>query len=402
MSIFLFRRAGFVACSALLVALLLSGCNPAPPSSETGSGARKVVTFYGGEITEGEVVEGVERANAAQAAQMGGPAPEVEPGSPEFEAAKAQVVPQLLTVDLARAYARENDIRVPEEDVQAELDAAREQVEQQAAQQAEAAGQEPPNTEEAFQQALEQFGFTEESFREEVRTGLLVQRVQEEAVGDAGPTEEEVRNYYDENREAQFTNPETRCIRHILFASGGAPGGETTGSSAEREAATEEARAEAEGVKRQIEEGGDFAELARENSDDPGSGEQGGDLGCNPSGGFVPEFDEAAFGAEEGELLGPIETEFGFHLIEVTEIRPPGETPYEEVRPQIEEQLSGEQQATEFDAWIQDQLEERNVKYLPGYDPAEAAPPEAPGAEAPPEGGEEAPAEEAPPEGAGQ
>lgn len=398
MSIFLFRRAVFVACSALLVALLLSGCNPAPPSSETGSGARKVVTFEGGEITEGEVVEGVERANAAQAAQMGGPAPEVEPGSPEFEAAKSQVVPQLLTVDLARAYARENDIRVPEEDVQAELDAAREQVGQQAAQQAEAAGQEPPNPEEAFQQALEQFGFTEESFREEVRTGLLVQRVQEEAVGDAGPTEEEVRNYYDENREAQFTNPETRCIRHILFASGGAPG-ETTGSSAEQEAATEEARAEAEDVKRQIEDGGDFAELARENSDDPGSGEQGGDLGCNPSGGFVPEFDEAAFGAEEGELLGPIETEFGFHLIEVTEIRPPGETPYEEVRPQIEEQLSGEQQATEFDAWIQDQLEERNVKYLPGYDPAEAAPPEAPGAEAPPEGGEEAPAEESPPEG---
>ena len=402
MSIFLFRRAVFVACSALLIALLLSGCNPAPPSSETSSGARKVVTFEGGEITEGEVVEGVERANAAQAAQMGGTAPEVEPGSPEFEAAKAQVVPQLLTVDLARAYARENDIRVPEEDVQAELDAAREQVGQQAAQQAEAAGQEPPNPEEAFQQALEQFGFTEESFREEVRTGLLVQRVQEEAVGDAGPTEEEVRNYYDENREAQFTNPETRCIRHILFASGGGAPGETTGSSAEQEAATEEARSEAEDVKRQIEDGGDFAELARENSDDPGSGEQGGDLGCNPSGGFVPEFDEAAFGAEEGELVGPVETEFGFHLIEVTEIRPPGETPYEEVRPQIEEQLSGEQQATEFDAWIQDQLEERNVKYLPGYDPAEAAPPEAPGAEAPPEGGGEAPAEEAPPEGEGQ
>jgi peptidyl-prolyl cis-trans isomerase C len=393
LSIFLFRRSVFVACSALLVALLLSGCNPAPPSSEVESGAREVVTFEGGEITEGEVVEGVERANAAQAAQMGGPAPEVEPGSPEFEAAKAQVVPQLLTVDLARAYARENDIRVPEGDVEAEVDAATEQVGQQAAQQAEAAGQEPPNPEEAFQQALEQFGFTEESFREEVRTSLLVQRVQEEAVGDAGPTEEEVRNYYDENREAQFTNPETRCIRHILFASGGGAPGETTGSSAEQEAATEEARSEAEDVKRQIEEGGDFAELARENSDDPGSGEQGGDLGCNPSGGFVPEFDEAAFAAEEGELLGPIETEFGFHLIEVTEIRPPGETPFEEARPQIEEQLSGEQQATEFDAWIQDQLEERNVKYLPGYDPAEAAPPEAPGAEAPPEGGEEAPAE---------
>ena len=348
MSSFLFRRAVFVACSAFVAAILLSGCSPASPTSEVESGAREVVTFEGGEITEGEVVEGVERANAAQAAQMGGPAPEVEPGSPEFEAAKAQVVPQLLTVDLARAYARENDIRDPEEeDVQAEVDSAREQVAQQATQQAEAAGKEPPNPEEAFQQALEQFGFTEESFREEVRTGLLVQKVQEEAVGDVGPTQEEVRNYYDDNREAQFTNPETRCIRHILFATGGAPGEETTAPSAEQEAATEEARKKAEDVKRQLEDGGDFAKLARENSDDPGSAPKGGDLGCNPSGGFAPEFDKAAFGAEEGELLGPVETEFGFHLIEVTEIRPPGETPFEEVRPQIEEQLSGEQQATE-------------------------------------------------------
>ena len=393
MSIFLFRRAVFVACSAFVAAVLLSGCSPASPSSEVESGSREVVTFEGGGITEGEVVEGVEQANAAQAAQTGGPAPEVEPGSPEFDAAKAQVVPQLLTTELARAYAQENDIRVPEEDVQAEVDAAREQVAQQSVQQAEAAGQEPPNPEEAFQQALEQFGFTEESFQALVSEQLVVQRVQEEAVGGAGPTEEEVRAYYDENLEAQFTNPETRCIRHILFASGGAPGEETTGSSAEQEAATEEARGEAEDVRRQIEEGGDFAELARENSDDPGSGEQGGDLGCNPSGGFVPEFDEAAFGAEEGELLGPIETEFGFHLIEVTEIRAPGETPFEEARPQIEEQLSGEQQATEFQTWIQDQLEERNVKYMPGYDPAEAAPPAVPGAEPPPEGGAEPPPE---------
>lgn len=379
MANFPYRGAVLLACSTVLVALLIAGCGPAPPSSEVDSGAKEVVTFRGGEITQGEVVEGVEKANAAQAAQMGGPAPEIEPGSPEFDAAKAQIVPQLLTVELARAYARENDLRVSEEEVQREVDTAREQVTQQA----EAAGQ---PTENAFEDALEQFGYTEESFREEVRTGLLVQKVQEEVVGDAGPSEEEVRNYYDENKELEFTTPESRCIRHILFAAGGAtPGGETTASSADAEAEKAEAEQKANDVKRQIEEGGDFAELARENSDDPGSAENGGDLGCNPSGGFVPEFDEAAFSAETGELVGPIETEFGYHLIEVTEIQPPSETPFEEARGQIEEQLSGEQQATEFDAWIQDQLKKRDVKYLPGYDPNEAAPPEAP-VEAPPEG----------------
>ena len=370
---------------ALLAGLLLAGCNPAPPTSEVGSGARKVVTFRGGEVTEGEVVEGVERLSAQSAASTGQPAPEVQPGSPEFEAAKTQVVPALLAYDVARAYARENGIRVPEQEVQAEVDAAKEQV----AQQAEASGQNL-GPDEAFRQALEQFGFTEESFREEVRTGLLVQKVQEEVVGDAGPSEEEVRRYYDENKELEFTTPETRCIRHILFAGGAAPGEETTESSEEAEASKEEARQNAEDVKRQLEDGGDFAELARESSDDPGSAEQGGDLGCNPSGGFVPEFDEAAFSAEEGELVGPVETEFGYHLIEVTEIREPGETPFEEARPQIEEQLSTQQQEVEFQAWIQDQLEKRDVKYLPGYDPnaPPETPPEAPSGEAPPPEGE--------------
>lgn len=365
----------------VLVSIFLAGCSAAAPTSEVDSGAKKVVAFEGGEVTEGEVKEGVERLYAGQAAASGQSAPEVKPGSPQFEAAKAQVVPQLIAFNLAKAYARENDIEVSEEEIQEEIDRIKEQVAQQAAQ----AGQDG-DPEEVFQEALEQFGYTETSFREEVRTSLLVQKVQEEAVGDAGPTEEEIQDFYEENKDTRFTMPERRCIRHILF--------------------TEDQEEEAEEVKSQLEEGGDFEELARENSQDPGSRENGGDLGCQPQGGFVPEFDEAAFGAEEGEIVGPVETEFGFHILEVTEIQEEEEVPLEEATPEIEEQLSQQRQATEFDAWIQDQLEKRNVKYLPGYDPNEARqppgiPPEGgtPEGEAPPEEG--AP-EEAAPEGGGE
>ncbi len=211
-----------------------------------------------------------------------------------------------------------------------------------------------------------------------------MQKVQEEAVGDVEPTEEEVQDFYDENRATQFTLPERRCLRHILFAPD------------EEERAGE--------VKEELEAGGDFAELAEENSQDPGSRERGGDLGCQAEGAFVPEFDEAAFEAEEGEILGPVETDFGFHVIEVTDIQPEEETPLEEAAPEIEEQLSQQRQATELDAWIQDQLEERNVKYLPGYNPNEARPPGIPPGASPedtPEGAapEGAPPEEAAPEG---
>jgi parvulin-like peptidyl-prolyl isomerase len=364
----------FVWGVVVLALFFVVGCQAAAPSSEVESGAKKVVTFEGGQVTEGEVREEVKRLFTAQAAGSGKSVPEVRPSSPQFEAAKTQVVPQLIAFNLVRAYARENGIEVSGEEIQEEIDRTKEQVGEQAA----SAGQDL-TPDEAFQEALDQFGFTEDEFREEVRTGLLLQKVREEVSGDAGPTPEEVEEFYEENREIRFTRPEQRCIRHILF--------------------TEDQEEEAEEVKEELEEGGDFEELAREYSQDPGSAEQGGDLGCHPEGGFVPEFDEAAFEAEENEIVGPIETNFGFHILEVTEIQEEEEVPFEEASPEIEEQLSQQQQATEFDAWIQSQLEERNAKYLPGYDPNEARqlPGLPPGAGAP-KGGEP-PVDEVPPEG---
>ena len=379
--IYLFLRRTFLGASvALLAIFVLSGCGAAPSGEEVGSGAKKVVTYEGGEVTEGEVVEGVERLSAQSAAQTGQSAPEVTPNSPEFDAAKAQVVPQLLTVDLAKSYAEENNITVSDEEVQAEVDTTKQGVAEQAQQQGQ-----PGDPEQLFQEALKQFGFTEQSFREEVRTGLTVQKVQDEVAGGEGPTEEEVRAFYDENKETSFTNPEQRCIRHILF--------------------NKDQEDLANDVKGELEDGGDFAALAEEHSQDPSNKDQGGDLGCVPKGQFVPEFDDAAFGAEEGDLVGPVETEFGFHLIEVTDIRPESEVPFEEAAPQIEESLKGEQQGAEFQTWVQDELKERNVKYLPGYDPnapVEAPPGVAPEGAAPPEEAapqEAAPEEEPAPEG---
>lgn len=354
MSNFFSVRAVFVGSFAVLVSFLLAGCAPAPPASQVESGARKVIIFDGGEITEGEVQDEIQRLNAASTAMAGeSPKEDIKPGSPQFEAAKRQVLPRLLASSLAKAYARENGIEVSEEEVQDEIDQTKEEL----AQRAEAAGQ-GGDPEELFRDALGKFGFTETSFRQEVRTSLLVRKVQEAAVGGAQPTEEEVRDFYEKNKATQFTMPERRCIRHILF------------SPDEEEKANE--------VKNELQDGGDFAKLAEENSQDPGSKEKGGDLGCRPKGGFAPEFDEAAFGAKEGEIVGPVKTEFGYHLIEVTKIQPEEEMPLEEATPEIEERLSQQRQATEFEAWIRDQLEERNVKYLPGYNPTQPTPSDIP------------------------
>jgi peptidyl-prolyl cis-trans isomerase C len=318
----------------LLVAVV--GCSPAEPVANVESPSKKVAIFEGGEVTLGEVQE------FARLSGMG----ELSPESPQYEAIIAQIMPQLVEIEIAKAYAQEQGITVSEQEVNEEMEVLKDQVAQQA--QAQAQGQDV-DRDAAFEGALQQAGLTEEQLRQQIREQLPVQAVQERVAGTAGPSQEEVERFYEENKAAQFTTPQTRCARHILF--------------------NKDQREQAEEVKGQLEDGGDFAQLAKEFSQDPGSAEQGGDLGCLGRGETVPDFEDAVFGAEQGEILGPVETEFGYHVIEVTDIREEATQPLSEVETQIRDQLTTEAQAEEFTAWLQRQKEQRNVKYLPGYKP---------------------------------
>lgn len=344
----------------LFVALILaafatiSGCQAAGKSENVESGAQKVATYDGGEITKGELNEQLELF----AQQSGGG--EITPDSPQYDAALAQIMPQLVGLEMAQTYAKENGITVSEKEVDKELDTIKEQVAQQARSQGQNLGKE-----EAFKQALKQANLTEQQLRDDIRKNLPVQKVQQEVVGDAKPSEKEIQTYYDQNKEAQFSNPERRCARHILF--------------------NKDQKKKAEEVKAQLDDGADFAKLARDLSQDPGSAEKGGDLGCVGTGETVPNFEKALFDAEEGETVGPVKTQFGYHIIRLNEIQKANVTPLKEVSGDIETQLSQEKQATEFEKWIEDQKKQRDLKYLPGYKPKET-PPVAPGVS--PEGGQ--------------
>ncbi len=332
-------RKALKTASLLAVLILLAACEAASPEANLPSGAQKVAVFEGGEVTQGQVQEQLDLLG--QQSGLG----EITPDSPQYQSAIAQIMPRLVTQEIAQAYAREHGITVTEREVDREI----ERIKDQLVQQARAQGQQDLGREEAFRQALEQAGITEAQLREQIREQLPVQKVQERVAGDVRPTEEEVRNYYEENKETQFTNPAQRCVRHILF--------------------NPDQKEKAEEVKRRLEEGADFAELAREFSQDPGSRENGGDLGCIGRGETVPNFEEAAFGAEEGEVVGPVKTQFGYHLIKVYDVREESTDPLSEVEDRIREQLSATQQAEEFQRWVERQAERRDIRYLPGYNP---------------------------------
>ena len=137
----------------------------------------------------------------------------------------------------------------------------------------------------------------------------------------APPTEKQLREYFEATAD-QYSAPEERQARHILIQV--EEGSNETVVNAAREKATK--------LLSKIKAGESFEKLAKENSDDPGSSDMGGDLGFFGRGIMEPDFEEAAFALDKGEVSEPVLTSFGYHLIKVEQIRKPETKKFEEVR----------------------------------------------------------------------
>jgi peptidyl-prolyl cis-trans isomerase D len=145
-------------------------------------------------------------------------------------------------------------------------------------------------------------------------------------------SEAEVEKYYTENAK-EFESPRQIRASHVLVS---VP--QTGGSEAE-----DKARAKAADVIRRAKAGEDFAKLAAEVSEDPGSKTKGGDLGWITKGEMVPDFEAAAFALGKGELTAePVRTPFGFHAIKVLDVRPGGQKTLKDVAPGIRDRLAAE------------------------------------------------------------
>ncbi len=139
------------------------------------------------------------------------------------------------------------------------------------------------------------------------------------------PAGKEIADFYKRNLKTLFSYPQRVRARHILVAA--APD-----ASAK---ARQDAKARAEKILDQLKHGADFAKLAAQDSDDPGTRDRGGDLGFFERGQMIKPFEDAAFSLKPGQLSPVIETRFGYHIIQVEEVKPAHTDTLEQARPRI-------------------------------------------------------------------
>lgn len=176
-------------------------------------------------------------------------------------------------------------------------------------------------------------------------------------------SDEDLKKAYDSNQK----DYEQVQARHILIAFKGSPAAQP----GKKELTEEEAKAKAEDLRKQIASGADFAELAKKESDDTGSGTRGGDLGEFGHNQMVPEFEQAAFAAKVGEVTPVIRTQYGYHIIKVEKH---DTTPFAQVKATLER--------SEAKKRLQDQLDAMKADAKPVYNEAYFTPPPPPPAPA--------------------
>lgn len=196
--------------------------------------------------------------------------------------------------------------------------------------------QESYGGEDAFAAALEQNKVSIDRIREDIQTYLLAEKMIKPSIK---VTEEEMKTYFEENKES-FDQKEQVKASHILV----------------------EDEATAKKVKKELESGKDFAELAKEYSTDASNAAKGGDLGYFGKGEMAKEFEEAAFGMKVGEVSAPVKTDFGYHIIKVADKKAAKTAVFEEHKEEIKESLFDQKIQTEYPNWLEKKKADYKIK----------------------------------------
>ena len=249
-----------------------------------------------------------------------------------------RVLDQIVGYKLLQQEAKARNVAVPD----AELDARLGEIKKQFP------------SEDVFMQTLIERKMTLEQVRTDAREDMAIGKlIEAEIAARVAVKAEQVQEFYDKNPD-QFKQPERVKASHILIS---------VPQNADAAAKTQ-ARAKAEQVLKDVKAGKDFAALAKEHSQDPGSAVNGGDLGFFQQGQMVGPFNDVAFSLAPGATSDLVETQFGFHIIRVAEKQTARPIPLDEVRPQVEQYLQNRNREEQTEAFVKSLRSKGKVEIL--------------------------------------
>jgi peptidyl-prolyl cis-trans isomerase C len=320
----------------LLVSLVLWGC-----------GGNNVVASVNGEkITTQELDQNVEAMKAGLEQQ--GLIFEGDQGKEFEQMLRRDVLNQMIDQKLILQEAEKRGLLPTDKEVAGEIEQLKKQL----------------GSEGEFKKFLAANGVNEPKLNDLVKQQLALNKLQEQiASGVSRPSGEEIKNYYEQNKD-QFSTPEQRQVRHILIGVGDYSNGKNRTEM--------EAKVLALQVAEKLRSGADFAELAKQYSDDPGSKDNGGEYPPFSRGsGFVKEFEDAAFNLKEGEFTAePVKTAFGYHIIRLDKVIPAKVQSLAEVKDDIAERIRQEAVSKKMDDFMQELRDKAKIVNNLGKDPS--------------------------------
>lgn len=292
------------------------------------------VTVNGKDIMEADV-------DAKINAYMDRMASQIPPGMSEQykKQMRPQVVESMVMEQLLDEQIKKAGINVTDSDVNDKLN--------------EIIAAQPGMTMESFKERVAAQGQSFEQVKEQIKKTMSYEKL----IGNVEVNDAEAKAFYDENKE-DFNKPEQVKASHILVKV-------DASATPEQKVA---AKTKIEGLLKQVKAGGDFAALAKANSDCP-SKERGGDLGFFDRSTMVKEFADAAFALKVGEISGIVETQFGYHIIKVTDRQQGGLTPFEKAKADIVKSLENKKKSELFRQLIEKIKAQAKIVYPPGKEP---------------------------------